>query len=137
MAVRYLYQAVQSQRRQKTLNSGDYYLKEESVPGGYYLDSTLLPVHLEYKDDKTAVIEKKLTHKNKQTEVQMDKTSVAGSEEIEGCHLQISDEDGNVILSWTSGTTTEVKSKSGLGISKFTHSVHAGQAQNASGLVSA
>ena len=121
----------------KTLNSGDYYLKEESVPGGYYLDSTLLPVHLEYKDDKTAVIEKKLTHKNKQTEVQMDKTSVAGSEEIEGCHLQISDEDGNVILSWTSGTTTEVKSKSGLGISKFTHSVHAGQAQNASGLVSA
>ena len=98
-----------------TLNSGDYYLKEESVPGGYYLDSTLLPVHLEYKDDKTAVIEKKLTHKNKQTEVQMDKTSVAGSEEIEGCHLQISDEDGNVILSWTSGTTTEVKVNQDLG----------------------
>jgi hypothetical protein len=112
----------------KTLNSGDYYLKEESVPGGYYLDSTLLPVHLEYKDDKTAVIEKKLTHKNKQTEVQMDKTSVAGSEEIEGCHLQISDEDGNVILSWTSGTTTEVKVNQDLGyqnlLTAFTQDKH-------------
>lgn len=111
-----------------TLNSGDYYLKEESVPGGYYLDSTLLPVHLEYKDDKTAVIEKKLTHKNKQTEVQMDKTSVAGSEEIEGCHLQISDEDGNVILSWTSGTTTEVKVNQDLGyqnlLTAFTQDKH-------------
>lgn len=112
----------------KTLNSGDYYLKEESVPGGYYLDSTLLPVHLEYKDNKTAVIKVNVNHKNKQTEVQMDKTAVAGSEEIDGCHLQISDEEGNVILQWTSGNNTDVKVNQDLGyqnlLTAFTQDKH-------------
>ena len=112
----------------KTLNSGDYYLKEESVPGGYYLDSTLLPVHLEYKDNKTAVIKVNVNHKNKQTEVQMDKTAVAGSEEIDGCHLQISDEEGNVILQWTSGNNTDVKVNQKLGylnlLTAFTQDKH-------------
>ena len=90
------------------LNSGDYFLKEESVSDGYYLDGTVLPVHLEYAGDKTPVIQKDVVHKNKQTEVQIDKTEIAGSEEIDGCHLQISDEEENVIASWTSGDSEDV-----------------------------
>ena len=42
--------------RAATLNSGDYYLKELSVPGSYYLNETEYPVHLEYKDHETKVI---------------------------------------------------------------------------------
>lgn len=90
------------------LNSGDYFLKEESVSDGYYLDDTALPVHLEYAGDKTPVIQKEVIHENKQTEVRIDKTDIAGSEEIDGCHLQISDEEENVIASWTSGDSQDI-----------------------------
>lgn len=93
-----------------TLNSGDYYIKEELVNSSYYLDDdTEIPLHFEYKDDKTAVIEKKVEHTNQQTAVEIDKTSVTGSEEIPGCQLQIADTAGNIMVSWTSGDKDSVK----------------------------
>lgn len=95
--------SVATESSESPLNSGNYYLREESVSGSYYLDATVLPVHLQYVNENTPLIEKEITHTNTQTAVQIDKTEIAGSEEIEGCHLQISDEEGNVIASWTSG----------------------------------
>ena len=91
------------------LNSGDYYLKELSISDSYYLEQSEIPVHLEYKDEKTDNIEISVKKTNVQTFTEIDKLSVTGSEEIEGCKLQVSDTDGNVIVSWTSGDMDSVK----------------------------
>lgn len=91
------------------LNSGDYYLKEISVPDSYYLDAESIPVHLEYKDADTRVISLQYIKENKQTTNEVDKVSAAGSGEIDGCELVISDPEGNEIIRWISGEKDSVK----------------------------
>jgi LPXTG-motif cell wall-anchored protein len=93
----------------EVLNSGDYYLKEISVPGSYYLDEEPVPVHLEYKDADTGVISMKVVKENKQTTNEVDKVSAGDSGEIDGCELVITDAEGNEIIQWTSGDTDSVK----------------------------
>jgi hypothetical protein len=92
-----------------TLNSGDYYLKELSVPGSYYLNETEYPVHLEYKDQETKVIAADVEAVNTQTSTVISKTSIANSEELPGCELQITDVAGSAIVSWTSGDKDSIK----------------------------
>lgn len=91
-----------------TLNSGDYYLKELSVSGSYYLNAAEYPVHLEYKDQETEVVAAEVKAENMQTSTTISKTSVAGSEELAGCELQITDADGNVIVKWVSGSAESI-----------------------------
>lgn len=91
------------------LNSGDYYLKELSVPGSYYLNETEYPVHLEYKDQETKVIAEDVEAVNTQTSTVISKTSIANSEELPGCELQITDATGSAIVSWTSGDKDSIK----------------------------
>lgn len=92
-----------------TLNSGDYYLKELSVPGSYYLNETEYPVHLEYKDQETKVIAADVEAVNTQTSTVISKTSITNSEELPGCELQITDATGSAIVSWTSGNKDSIK----------------------------
>ena len=92
-----------------TLNSGDYYLKELSVPGSYYLNETEYPVHLEYKDQETKVIAADVEAVNTQTSTVISKTSITNSEELPGCELQITDVAGSAIVSWTSGDKDSIK----------------------------
>lgn len=94
-----------------TLNSGDYYLKELSVPESYYLNETEYPVHLEYKDQETKVIAAEVKAVNTQTSTVISKTSIANSEELPGCELQITDAAGNVIVSWVSGNKDSIRLK--------------------------
>lgn len=91
------------------LNSGDYYLKELSVSGSYYLDEEVIPIHLEYKDAETKVIEVKCRKENRQTSNEIDKVSVAGSVEIPGCQLVIKDETGKEVIRWISGKADSVQ----------------------------
>ena len=93
----------------KTLNSGEYYLKELSVSDSYYLDQTEIPVKLTYKDEKTPVIYAQCIKSNKQTTNEIDKVSVADSKELAGCNLKITDGAGKEIISWTSGNRDSVK----------------------------
>lgn len=90
-------------------NSGDYYLKELSVSGSYYLSETEYPVHLEYKDQETEVIVADVEAVNTQTSTVISKTSIANSEELAGCDLQVTDAEGNVIISWVSGDKDSIK----------------------------
>lgn len=92
-----------------SLNSGNYYLKEISVPDSYYLDETQIPIHLEYKDAKTKVISVKCVKTNKQTTNEIDKLELVGSKELPGCELEITDADGKKIVSWTSGDKESLK----------------------------
>ena len=91
------------------LNSGDYFLKELSVPGSYYADDkTEYPVHLEYKDQDTKVIAADVKAENTQTATTISKTAVTNSGELAGCDLQITDAEGNVIVKWTSGSAESI-----------------------------
>ncbi len=92
-----------------TLNSGDYYLKELSVPGSYYLNETEYPVHLEYKNQETKVIAADVEAVNTQTSTVISKTSITNSGELPGCELQITDATGSAIVSWTSGNKDSIK----------------------------
>ena len=91
-----------------TLNSGDYYFKELSVSESYYLNETEYPVHLEYQDQETEVIAAEVQAEDTQTTVKVSKTSITNNEELAGCGLQITDEDGNVIVKWVSGDANSI-----------------------------
>lgn len=91
------------------LNSGDYYFLEESVSDSYYINREKHQVHLEYKDQETAVVSAKAVVKEEQTETVISKRMTASSVEIKDCHLKISDENGNEIVSWITGDILSVK----------------------------
>lgn len=99
-------QGYESQK--KEANSGDYYLKELSVSDSYYLDDEEIPVHLEYRNQETAVVSKKIKKTNRQTKAEIDKLSLKSGEAVSGCHLQIVDEQGNIIISWITGQCDSV-----------------------------
>lgn len=91
------------------LNSGDYFLKELSVSGSYYLDDEKeYPVHFEYKDQDTEVVAADVKAENTQTTTIISKTAVTNSEELAGCDLQITDAEGNVIVKWISGNAESI-----------------------------
>lgn len=91
------------------LNSGDYYFLEESVGNSYYIKREKHQVHLEYKNQETAVVSAKTVVKEDQTETVISKRMIASSVEIKDCHLKISDENGNEIVSWITGDISSVK----------------------------
>lgn len=99
----------QGQPIDEALNSGDYYFLEESVSDSYYIDREVHKVHLEYKDQETATVMANVTVKEDQTETVISKRMIASSVEIKDCHLKISDENGNEIVSWVSGDISSVK----------------------------
>lgn len=92
-----------------TLNSGDYYLKELSVSGSYYLNPAEYPVHLEYRDQETKVIAASVEAANTQTNTVISKKSIANSEELPGCELQITDATGSAVVSWISGDKDSIR----------------------------
>lgn len=96
-------------KMEDNLNSGDYYFLEESVSDSYYINREKHQVHLEYKDQETAVVSAKAVVKEDQTETVISKRMIASSVEIKDCHLKISDENGNEIVSWITGDISSVK----------------------------
>lgn len=93
----------------EALNSGNYYFLEESVSDSYYIDRKMHEVHLEYKNQETAKVSARVTVKEDQTETVISKRMIASSVEIKDCHLRISDDKGNEIISWISGDISSVK----------------------------
>jgi len=91
------------------LNSGDYYFKELSVSDSYYKDETPVEIHLEYKDAETKTINVSKVKENTQTTNEISKVEASGLKELPGCKLELTDKDGNKIISWTSGDKDSVK----------------------------
>lgn len=99
----------QGQLINEALNSGNYYFLEESVSDSYYIDREMHEVHLEYKNQETKTVKTNVTVKEDQTETVISKRMIASSVEIKDCHLKISDDKGNEIISWVSGDMSSVK----------------------------
>ena len=63
----------QGQPINEILNSGNYYFLEESVSDSYYIDREMHDVHLEYKNQDTAMVSARVTVKEDQTETVISK----------------------------------------------------------------
>ena len=84
----------------KGLKVGKYTLTEEIAPDGYVLSTETIT--FEIKNDGTVekiVMENELEKKNP---IYISKQDVTTGEELAGAHLEIKDEEGNIIFAWVS-----------------------------------
>ncbi len=85
----------------KGLPLGKYYITEEYAPDGYILSSET--VEFELSSTNKSV---KLSFKNTKEDVKdiyISKQDVTNKKELPGAHLELYDEDGNLVEAWISG----------------------------------
>ena len=81
----------------------DYAVKEITPPAGYASDPNAQTFTFDGSNTDVAVVEIEYTFEDMPTLVDVTKSSLTTGKEIEGASLQVTDEDGNVVDSWTSG----------------------------------
>ena len=96
-----------------TTNSGRYYLIEISVPNGYLMEQSRIPVEFTYEGQQIAYQVVDCLHSDKQTEVEIGKRGFAGSDAAEsfalpGAELTVTDKDGKVVDTWMSGDAAHI-----------------------------
>ena len=95
-----------------TTNSGRYYLREISVPDGYLIEQSVIPVEFTYENQFIAWQVVDCLHSDKQTTVEIDKRAfVSDSDDtfaLPGATLTVTDWNGNVVDTWESDDTTHV-----------------------------
>ena len=80
----------------KELNQNDeYLLKEAEAPKGYATAATQ-----DLKVDNKDIVLKMV---DEITKIEISKLDITTSKELPGAHLQVSDEEGNIVDSWISG----------------------------------
>lgn len=82
---------------------GKYQVIETECPKGYVLDQTPYDFTITQKDYTTTVYTVSHNQNNKITKTTFNKTDVTGEQEVTGAKMSVTDEDGQVIDSWTSG----------------------------------
>ena len=93
-----------------TANSGRYYLKEASVPAGYLLEQSVIPVEFTYENQLVAWQVVDCLHSDKQTTVEFSKLAFASADPdttfaLAGATLTVTDENGAVAAAWQSEET--------------------------------
>ena len=95
-----------------TTNSGRYYLREISVPDGYLIEQSVIPVEFTYENQFIAWQIVDCLHSDKQTTVEIDKRTFASDSDttfaLPGATLTVTDWNGNVVDSWESSDTAHV-----------------------------
>ena len=95
-----------------TTNSGRYYLREVSVPDGYLIEQSVIPVEFTYENQFIAWQVVDCLHSDKQTTVEIDKRAFASDSDttfaLPGATLTVTDWNGNVVDSWESSDTAHV-----------------------------
>ncbi|MDD2979270.1 MAG: SpaA isopeptide-forming pilin-related protein [Hespellia sp.] len=79
-----------------------YYVKETKAAPGYLLDEESYDVDFTYQGQNVKVITNTLEVKDEPTITEISKTDIATGEEVVGAKLEILDESGEVVASWTS-----------------------------------
>ena len=92
------------------LKAGTYTLTETSAPEGYILNSTPITFNVSKEGILTDANGKSINtivmdNTPVETKVSISKQDITNGKEIPGAKLVVKDKDGNVIDSWTSGTT--------------------------------
>ena len=95
-----------------TTNSGRYYLRETSVPDGYLIEQSVIPVEFTYKNQFVAWQVVDCLHSDKQTTVEIDKRAFTSDSDdtfaLPGATLTVTDWNGNMVDTWESGDTAHV-----------------------------
>ena len=95
-----------------TTNSGRYYLREISVPDGYLIEQSVIPVEFTYENQFIAWQVVDCLHSDKQTTVEIDKCAFTSDSDdtfaLPGATLTVTDWNGNVVDSWESSDTAHV-----------------------------
>ena len=95
-----------------TTNSGRYYLREISVPDGYLIEQSVIPVEFTYENQFIAWQVVDCLHSDKQTTVEIDKRAFPFDSDdtfaLPGATLTVTDWNGNVVDSWESSDTAHV-----------------------------
>ena len=84
----------------KLIAGRKYYLHEEAAPNGYYYAETV-----EFTVNKDYQGTQKVEMKDDVTKTVISKKDITNGKELPGAHIQIKDEDGNIIEEWTSSDT--------------------------------
>ena len=84
-----------------TTNSGRYYLREVSVPDGYLIEQSVIPVEFTYENQFIAWQVVDCLHSDKQTTVEIDKRAFTSDSDdtfaLPGATLTVTDWNGNVV----------------------------------------
>ena len=95
-----------------TTNSGRYYLREVSVPDGYLIEQSVIPVEFTYENQFIAWQVVDCLHSDKQTTVEIDKRAFTSDSDdtfaLPGATLTVTDWNGNVVDTWESSDTAHV-----------------------------
>lgn len=95
-----------------TTNSGRYYLREISVPDGYLIEQSVIPVEFTYENQFIAWQVVDCLHSDKQTTVEIDKRAFTSDSDdtfaLPGATLTVTDWNGNVVDTWESGDAAHV-----------------------------
>ena len=81
---------------------GSYYVKELYAPDGFVTDNEEQDFTFEYAGADQAEVSYDFTFENEATTVELTKSDLTTGEELPGAHLEVTDEDGNVVDAWVS-----------------------------------
>lgn len=91
------------------LNLGTYYIKEISTIEGYILDSKYHEIILEYKDDKTYVVEKEIKLVNKKVKCDVVYISEdTDKNRIKNIEINVYNETGNIVYNGTTNSEGKI-----------------------------
>ena len=94
------------------LPMGKYALQEVETLDGLVLDDKVYDIEFTKKDNIVKVYSKSMNIENETTLVEISKTSITTSKELEGANMSVLDKNGKIIDEWTS--TTEAHKIEGL-----------------------
>ena len=81
---------------------GTYYVKEMYAPDGFVTTNEEQEFTFAYAGADQPVVSYEFTFENEPTTVELTKTDLTNGKELPGAHLQLTDEEGNVVEEWIS-----------------------------------
>ena len=85
-----------------------YYVKETSPAPGFATTDQVQEFTFEYDGADKETLSYEFTFEDEPTVVEITKTSLTDGKELEGSKLKVTDEDGKVVDSWTSGKEAHI-----------------------------
>ena len=85
-----------------------YYIKETSPASGFATTDEIQEFTFEYEGAEKEKVSYAFTFEDEPTVIEITKTSLTDGKELEGAKLQVTDESGKVVDSWTSGKEAHI-----------------------------
>lgn len=86
----------------------EYYIKETSPTPGFATTDETQKFTFEYEGAEKEKVPYSFTFEDEPTVIEITKTSLTDGKELEGAKLQVTDESGKVVDSWTSGKEAHI-----------------------------